>query len=265
METAGSTSERGIGWQALGFAVVGCAGVAILELWSESGSWVYQSFETAAIRLYWAFVVPLAALFDWGPRMFDASGDQEGFAVERSIRNSVEKAVKKAIEDERRRLRERIATWNMPAAEVERQLFSRDRPEFSARCLPVLGVRGSARGAVRFGGEGCSRRVEAIRRAAVEKADRKRGRKELDKAVREGARRRKPSGSLRAHRRDLECDRCGGREAALRPGPALSCRRSSRLYWAVAVSARGAVRAVLSRQRPARSARAASSRPRSSG
>ena len=129
METAGSTSERGIGWQALGFAVVGCAGVAILELWSESGSWVYQSFETAATRLYWAFVVPLAALFDWGRRMFETRQEIRKAAVERAIRKAVEKAVKKAIEDERRRLRERIATtWNMPAAEVERQLFSRDRP-----------------------------------------------------------------------------------------------------------------------------------------
>ena len=111
---------------------MGCAGVAILELWSESGSWVYHSFETAATRLYWAFVVPLAALFDWGRRMFETRQEIRKAAVERAIRKAVEKAVKKAvkkaIEDERRRLRERIATtWNMPAAEVERQLFGRDR------------------------------------------------------------------------------------------------------------------------------------------
>ena len=125
METAGSTSERGIGWQALGFAVVGCAGVAILELWSESGSWVYHSFETAATRLYWAFVVPLAALFDWGRRMFETRQEIRKAAVEKAIR----KAVEKALEDERRRVRERIvATWNVPAAEVDRQLFGRDQP-----------------------------------------------------------------------------------------------------------------------------------------
>ena len=115
-----------MGWQALGFAVVGCAGVAILALWSESGSWVYQSFETAVTRLYWAFVVPLAALFDWGRRMFETRQEIRKAAVEKAIR----KAVEKALEEERRRLRERIAagTWTMPAAEVERQLFGRDRP-----------------------------------------------------------------------------------------------------------------------------------------
>lgn len=123
-----------MGWQALGFAVVGCAGVVILELWSESGYWVYQSFETAATRLYWAFVVPLAALFDWGRRMFETRQEIRKAARKKAIRKAVKKALKKAVrealEDERRRLRERIAaaTWTIPAAEVERQLFGSDRP-----------------------------------------------------------------------------------------------------------------------------------------
>lgn len=128
METAGTTShtsERGIGFQALGFAVVGCASVAILQIWSESGSWAYQSFETAVSRLYWAFVVPLAALFDWGRRMFETRQEIRKAAFEKAVK----KAVEKALEDERRRLRERIAaaTWNMPAAEVERRLFETDQ------------------------------------------------------------------------------------------------------------------------------------------
>lgn len=122
-----------MGWQALGFAVVGCAGVATLELWSESGSWVYQSFETAATRLYWAFVVPLAALFDWGRRMFETRQEIRKAAREKAVRKLVKKeadrAVREALEEERRRLRERIAaTWNIPAAEVERRLFGGDQP-----------------------------------------------------------------------------------------------------------------------------------------
>ena len=123
-----------MGWQALGFAVVGCAGVAILELWSESGSWVYQSFETAVTRLYWAFVVPFAALFDWGRRMFETRQEIRKAARKKAIRQAVkkelDKAVREALEEERRRLRERIAaaTWTIPAAEVERQLFGSDQP-----------------------------------------------------------------------------------------------------------------------------------------
>ena len=129
-----SPSERGIGFQAVGFAVVGCASVAILQVFSESGFWAYQSFETAVVRLYWAFVVPLAALFDWGRRMFETRQEIRKAArekmIQKGIKKGVEKAVREALEDERRRLRERIAaaTWTMPAAEVERQLFGGDQP-----------------------------------------------------------------------------------------------------------------------------------------
>ena len=76
--------------------------------------------------MYWAFVVPLAALFDWGRRMFETRQEIRKAAFEKAVK----KAVEKALEDERRRLRERIAaaTWNMPATEVERQLFGSDQP-----------------------------------------------------------------------------------------------------------------------------------------
>ena len=103
MNTSGSTnhpSERGIGYQAVGFAVVGCASVAILQVFSESSSWVYQSFETAAARLYWAFVVPLAALFDWGRRMFETRAE-----IRRAARKM---AIKKAVKKERDRI---LASW----------------------------------------------------------------------------------------------------------------------------------------------------------
>ena len=63
-------SDRGVGVQAAGFAVVGCVSLATLQLFSDSDYWLYQWFEMAVTRLYWAFVVPLAALFDWGRIMF---------------------------------------------------------------------------------------------------------------------------------------------------------------------------------------------------
>ena len=56
--------------QAAGFAVVGCVSVAALHLFEGSDYALYEWFETAATQLYWAFVVPLAALFDWGRMMF---------------------------------------------------------------------------------------------------------------------------------------------------------------------------------------------------
>ena len=124
METASSTSERGIGWQAFGFAVVGCAGVAILELWSESGYWVYQSFETAVTRLYWAFVVPLAALFDWGRKMFETRREIREAARAKVI----QKAVKKAVDKERKRIVAALEQYTgLPRKEIERKILQVDR------------------------------------------------------------------------------------------------------------------------------------------
>ena len=102
LDRTNASSERGIGFQAAGFAVVGCASVAILQTGSES--WAYQSFETAATRLYWAFVVPLAALFDWGRKMFETREAIRKAAVEKAI----QKAVKKAVENEHKRI---VASW----------------------------------------------------------------------------------------------------------------------------------------------------------
>ena len=70
------------------------------------------------------------ARLDWGRRMFETREEIRKAAVEKAIRKAVDKAVREALEDERRRLRERIAaaTWNMPAAEVESQLFGSGRP-----------------------------------------------------------------------------------------------------------------------------------------
>ena len=97
---------------------MGCAGVATLELWSESGSWVYQSFETAVTRLYWAFVVPLAALFDWGRRMFETRQEIRKAAREKAIR----KAVDKAIKDKLRQISKRAETLNIPPEDIKKLL-----------------------------------------------------------------------------------------------------------------------------------------------
>jgi hypothetical protein len=95
-------SDRGIGVQAAGFAVVGCAIVAVLHLFSDSDYLLYQWFETAVTRLYWAFVVPLAALFDWGRIMF-AKGKAIREAKKREIlakvtQQGIEQGIMQGIE-----------------------------------------------------------------------------------------------------------------------------------------------------------------------
>ena len=70
-ETSGGLGDRGIGWQAAGFALVALGSVAVLEAFAGSDFWLYGAFRTAVVQLYWALVVPLGALFDWGRKMFE--------------------------------------------------------------------------------------------------------------------------------------------------------------------------------------------------
>ena len=71
-EAGGVASDRGIGFQAIGFTIATLVCVAVLDLMPMSEYWWYSSFELAATKLYWALIVPLAALFDWGRKMFES-------------------------------------------------------------------------------------------------------------------------------------------------------------------------------------------------
>ena len=100
-------SDRGVGVQAAGFAFVGFVSLAILQVFSGSEYWLYEWFETAVTRLYWAFVVPLAALFDWGRIMF-AKGKAIREAKLREIRQEgvqegVQEGIEQGIKQERKR------------------------------------------------------------------------------------------------------------------------------------------------------------------
>ena len=64
-------ADRGVGWQASGFTLTGIACLWILKAFDGSDYWLYQWFETAAVDLYWAFVLPLAVLFDGGRKLFE--------------------------------------------------------------------------------------------------------------------------------------------------------------------------------------------------
>ena len=67
----GALVDRGIGFQAVGFAVVLLASTTLLKLFQGSSFWLYQWFDIAATGTYWSSLVPLAALFDWMRKMFE--------------------------------------------------------------------------------------------------------------------------------------------------------------------------------------------------
>ena len=115
---ASDLSERGIGFQAWGFAVVGLSSAAVLQCYSGSDFWLYKSFQTATTQLHWAFLVPLAALFDWGRKMFETRK-----AIRQEvIRKAVEKALETTREDERQRARALLAKSDLPK-DVQKQVL----------------------------------------------------------------------------------------------------------------------------------------------
>ena len=102
-------AERGIWWQVAGFALIGCASLAILQEFAGSEARAYQYFDAAVTRLYWAFVIPLAGLFDGVRRMFEKRSE-----IRRAVREKIreegraegrEEGREEGRREEKRRLR----------------------------------------------------------------------------------------------------------------------------------------------------------------
>ena len=76
------------------------------------------------LRLYRAFVVPLAALFDWGRKMFETRGEIREAARAKAI----QKAVKKAVDKERKRILTALEQYTgLPRKEIERKIFQAEQ------------------------------------------------------------------------------------------------------------------------------------------
>ena len=99
--STGTLADRGIGWQATGFTLTGIACLAILKSYDGSDFWLYQWFETATVDLYWAFVLPLAVLFDGGRKLFEkgkAIRDAQKARMVKRAREKEQERIQKALE-----------------------------------------------------------------------------------------------------------------------------------------------------------------------
>ncbi len=100
-ELPSELSERGIWWQVAGFTIVGCVSIAVLEEFAGSDIRAFQYFETAVTRLYWAFVIPLAGLFDGGRKLFEKRSE-----IRRAVREKIrEEGRQEGRRDEVQRVR----------------------------------------------------------------------------------------------------------------------------------------------------------------
>ena len=114
-------AERGIWWQVVGFAVVGAASVAVLQVWEGADFWLYRSFEIAAKDLYWLFVLPLAGMFEGARKMFEKASEiraaQRAKMVARALdrgRKEGRKEGREAVMEEVRSRLQSSATYTDP-------------------------------------------------------------------------------------------------------------------------------------------------------
>jgi len=111
-ELPSELSERGIWWQVGGFTLTGCLCVAILAEFAGSEARAYLYFEIAVTKVYWAFVIPLAGLFDGVRKLFEkrsairAKIRQQG--VEEGLRQGRQQGVEQGRRQERRRISETL-------------------------------------------------------------------------------------------------------------------------------------------------------------
>ena len=123
-ELTDGLGDRGIGVQAAGFVIVGCVCLSVLQLWSGSDHFLYLWFETAATKLYWAFVVPLAATFDWGRKMFE-----RGKAIREAKKAEIlAKARLKGQQEERKRIKAEMERNGMAVTPEMEAILSGDAP-----------------------------------------------------------------------------------------------------------------------------------------
>ena len=107
-ELPNELSERGIWWQVGGFAIAGCASVAVLQIWEGSDFWAYRSFEIAVKDLYWMFVLPLAGLFEGVRKMFEKASEIRAAQREKMLHKAHAKGRKEGREEALAGMRSRL-------------------------------------------------------------------------------------------------------------------------------------------------------------
>ena len=112
--------DRGLTFQAVGFAIVGCAGTIIYHTFAGSDHWAYQLFEVAVAKFYWAFAVTLAAIFDWVRKMFETRQEIRRAARQRVIAKARAEGLKEGHAEGHAAAMRRVQT------RMEREGFSPD-------------------------------------------------------------------------------------------------------------------------------------------
>ena len=97
-EITSSLKERGVVWQAIGFAVVGTASVAALSVYSDSEHWVVTTYRLAATELNWAYVAIIALAIEGARKLFEKATEIRRRYSEEADAKAMEKGEQRGIQ-----------------------------------------------------------------------------------------------------------------------------------------------------------------------
>ena len=90
-EITSSLKQRGAIWQAIGFAAVGTASVAMLWVYSDSDHWIAGSYRLAATQVNWAYFGIIALSIEGVRIVFEKATEIRRRYSERADARAIEK------------------------------------------------------------------------------------------------------------------------------------------------------------------------------
>ena len=96
-EIASTLEERGIAWQAVGFALIGIISVPLLWIYSEADHWTIGFYRIAVTQLHWAFAIAIALTIERLRKMFETKTEIRRAARQKAINEAKEEGEREAL------------------------------------------------------------------------------------------------------------------------------------------------------------------------
>ena len=97
-EITSTLEERGVAWQAVGFALIGIVSVPVLWIYSGADHWTIGFYRIATTQLHWAFAIAIALTIERVRKMFETKTEIRRAARQKVIDEATEKGIEKGIE-----------------------------------------------------------------------------------------------------------------------------------------------------------------------
>ena len=96
-EIASTLEERGIAWQAVGFALIGIVSVPLLWIYSEADHWTIGFYRIAVTQLNWAFAIAIAVTIERLRKMFETKTEIRRAARQKAINEAKDEGEREAL------------------------------------------------------------------------------------------------------------------------------------------------------------------------